>query len=146
MINQLKPLLLQIARLPSVDQHWIMRQLSKAELNTFKQYNGLKQLQEARRFRTLKPNDVCLPIQKATLLPDVCQQLALKPPLYAAIILEQGSYSWRTLFLDQFDADGTIQSLLENQVMDVKSVVKQAVFNEWEQSVSFESLLDEAHG
>jgi len=146
MTNQLKQILFNIARLPSVDQDWILRRLSNTELNTLNQYNGLKLLKEAQRFRLLKSEDACIPLKEAPMpLPDLCQQLALKAPLYAAIIIEQGAYPWREMFLEQFDVDGTIQGLLENQVLDVKPMVKQAVFSEWERSVSFDNLLDSAH-
>lgn len=147
MINQLKKILFNIARLPAEDQHWIVQHLSSIELKKLNQCCGLKLLKEAQRFRTLRSDDACLPLKKAPPpLPELCQHLALKAPLYAAIILEQGSYPWMAIFLKEFDIDGVIQALLENQVVDIKEVVKQAVFSEWERSVSFDSLLDETHG
>jgi len=147
MTKPLKQILFNIARLPSVDQHWILRRLSSAELKTLNQYHGLKLLEEAQRFRTLKSGDACIPLKESpSPLPVFCQQLAMKAPLYVAIIIEQGAYPWREIFLEQFDTDGAIRSLLDCQVLDVKPAVKQAVFSEWEGTVSFESLLDGTHG
>ena len=144
----LKQILFNIARLPSIDQNWIMRRLSGTELNTFKQYHGLELLQEAQHFRTLKAGDACLPLKESPKpLPELCQQLAMKAPLYAAIVIEQGSYAWSDLFLEQFDTNGTIRAALSNRVLDIKSGVKQAIFSEWERSVSFDSMLDDdVHG
>lgn len=147
MTNSLKQILFKVARLPSIDQHWILRRLSSTELNTLNQYHGLKLLKEAQRFRRLKPNDACLVLKEAVNpLPAWCQRLAQHAPLYAAIIIEQGSYPWSNVFLKQFDVDGRIQDVLEHQVLDIKPGVKQAIFSEWERSVSFEDLLDESHG
>lgn len=136
-----------MARLPSADQRWILRRLSKTEHQTLKRWNGLTLLRDAQRFRALKINDLHLPpAPTPTILPACCLELAAKTPLYAAIIIEQGNYSWAAQFLDECDPGGAIQAALENQVQDLKPIVKQAVCNEWEQSISFVSLLDDAHG
>ena len=141
MIKQLKQILINVARLPSSDQRWIVRQLSSNQLTTLKQWRGLELLQNAQRFRSLKPIQVDATPNP---LPAYCKLLATKAPLYAAIVLEQGSYPWRSLFLKRFDTDGAIQSLLANQVADIKPLVKQALLSEWENSLSFDMhLLEE---
>ena len=142
MIKQLKHILVSMARLPSVDQRWILKHLSRTEVNTLHRWNGLKLLQDAQRFRSLS-----IPLEAPPkTLPAICQKLALKAPLYAAIVINQGSYSWAELFLQKFDLDGIIQTMLDNQLLDIKPIVKQAVFNEWQQSLSFETILDANHG
>ena len=144
MIKQLKHLLINIARLSLQDQQWILQRLTPAQRITFKKWDGLKLLNDAQRFRTLRPYAVCSDVAKP--LPAYCQQLAAKPPLYAAIIMEQGSYPWKNLFLEQFDSTGAIQKLLHHEVTAIKPQVRAAVFNEWKQSLSFESHLDTLHG
>ena len=120
-----------------------LRHLSNAEVRTLTQWRGLKLLQDAQRFRTLMPGDVSLPLEAPPkALPAICQQLATKAPLYAAIVIEQGLYPWQEQFLERFDIEGVIQTTLENQVLDIKRVVKQAVFSEWERSFSFDNLLN----
>ena len=67
-------------------------------------------------------------------LPDYCQQLANKSPLYVAIVLEQAAYPWEDQFLDQFDSDGVIRNALANQVVDIKPLTRQRLFRDWEDS------------
>lgn len=144
MIKELKQILVNIASLRSNDQRWILRQLSNAEVRTLTKFRGLKLLQDAQRFRNMKADDFHLPAPKP--IPGIWQQLATKDPLYAAIVIEQGLYPWTEAFLKQFDTKGVIQAALENQVLDIKPIVKQAVFSEWERLVSFESLLETSNG
>ena len=145
--NGLKQILFKLARLPSSDQRWILHQLSSTERNTLMQFQGMKLLLEAQRFRTLKTCDLPRPVTPAqNVLPQFCQQLAVKTPLYVAIILEQAAYPWTMQFLEQFDPEGVIQHLLEHQVLDVKPVVKHRVWCEWEKAIGFERLLDDSHG
>ena len=144
MIKRLKHILVSIAHLPSSDQRWIIRQLTPDQLTTLDQWQGLTLLQDAQRFRSLKPKrfDMAPPAP----LPAYCEYLATQSPLYIAIILEQGLFSWRTIFLKRFDTNGIIQSLLDNQVVDIKPSVKQALLTEWGHSLSFEMHLESAHG
>ena len=140
MIKQLKQILMNVARLPSSDQRWVVRQLTAQQLTQLKQAEGLKLLHEAQRFRTLKPNQFETPPEP---LPVCCTILATKAPLYAAIVLDQSSSPWKSEFLKQFDQEGTIKSLLTNQVLDIKPLVKQALLKEWENSLSFDMHLSE---
>ncbi len=143
MSKSLKHIILDLARLSCLDQHWILQQLSVQERLTFKKHQGPTLLNDAQKFKPLKPMDVKLPkdTPKAC-LPILCDELALKSPLYIAIVIDMGAYSWVPLFLEQYDTQGSIQSSIEQQVPDIKFSVKQAVFNEWEASISFEALLD----
>lgn len=143
MIKQLKHILVNIARLPAVDQHWILQRLTPSQLLTLKKWQGLKLLNEAQRFRSLAAGDLTLEEERP--LPAFCQQLAIKLPLFTAIIIEQGAYSWGDLFLERFDSTGAIQLSLE-QAGKIKPKVKAALFHEWEQSLTFDAHLDAGHG
>ena len=145
-MNRLKQILLKIACLPLSDQRWVLHRLSAEQRVTLEQKHGLKLLQNAQRFRILKMKNLSLSLASPPPLPEYCQQLATKEPLYIAVVIEQGSYSWQSLFLQQFDKDGTIKSLLESHVPDLKPLVKQALFNEWQQSISFDAYLENKHG
>ena len=145
-MTKLKQIMLKIARLPSSDQRWILRKLSSDKQETLQQWQGLKLLQEARRFRKLKPKNPCIRLDAPPALPAYCQQLATKSPLYIAIVIEQGFYPWRALFLQQFDKNGLINTSLEQHVPDIKPLIKQALFSEWEIALSFESHLENGHG
>lgn len=145
-MSKLKQILLNIARLPSSDQRWVLRQLSGEQRVTLEQKHGLKLLQSAQRFRKLKTKNLFLPLASPQPLPAYCQQLATKAPLYIAVVIEQGSYPWQALFLQQFDKDGIIKSSLETHVPDIKRLVKEALFSEWENSISFDAYLENGHG
>ena len=136
-----KQILLNIARLPSLDQHWILRRLSNEQRVILERWQGLTLLQQAQGFRTLKTSRFIKPSDDSPPMPALCQQLATKSPLYAAIIIDQGLYPWSTLFLQQFDKDGVIKTCLDNHVRDIKPLVKQTLFSEWENAISFESYL-----
>lgn len=146
MLRQLKQVLLKIARLPAVDQRWILHQLSAEQRIALQNHQGLEILKAARRFRKLpqQPPEPLLATSEA--LPTYCQQLAGESPLYAAIVIEQGLFPWRSRFLSEFDIEGTIQSALNCQVPDIKSPVKQALFHEWEARLSFDGYLENQHG
>lgn len=140
MTKSLKPILLQIAQLPSKDQRWILHKLSDSQRNILKKWDGLNFLKNA---LNTKASDLKIAQE---LLPDYCRELMTKPPLYAAIVLEQGAYSWAPLFLEQFDTKLLLRTLTDNKVPDIKPSVKRAIFNEWMASLSFESHLDAHHG
>jgi hypothetical protein len=146
MSSQLKQILLKMVRLPLADQRWILRQLSNKQLQTFERWQGLQLLTAAKRYRKLNTKQLVLSDEPPQPLPDCCQQLANKAPLYVAIVLKLGDYPWETLFLQQFDTNNTIKKLLENQVPDIKLPVKQALFSDWESTLSFEEQLGNIHG
>ena len=146
MTKSLKQILFTIARLPSSDQRWIVHRLSTHERNALNRHRGLTLLQEAQRFRTLNAGDACLPMNpQEDPLPSHCNVLAQKSPLYVAIVLAESAYPWAKAFLKHADGNGLIQSLMDNQVLDIKPVVRQAVLFEWERietTACFEDFLD----
>ena len=159
MTKSLKHILFNIACLPSGDQRWILRHLSDVELKTLNHWQGLKLLQDAQRFRSLKaspssPERHSRHPERSEGSPSCgdlnsfrndMDLLATKAPLYVAIVIEQGGYEWTDLFLERFDMEGSIRNSLKHQVLDVKPRVKQAIFGEWERLNSFDNLLDDSH-
>lgn len=136
-----------MAQLPPADQRWILKQLSTKALEKLKAKQGLTLLKEAQRFRGLKTNKFVMPVDNfLPSLPDYCQQLATKSPLYIAIILEQGNYPWQAAFLKQFDNHHLISRALENHAPDIKLTIKQALCNEWDSLNTFEHYLSDKHG
>ena len=152
MISRLKQILLKMVRISSSDQRWILRQLTDDQLAKFKRYNGSDILESAKRFRNMDIKHLVMPTALQNPLPACCTQLAMKAPLYAAIILEQGSYPWQSDFLKQFDSDNLVSDMLENRVPDIKEAVKQALYSEWESTKDmddlqpFENYLEDVHG
>lgn len=148
MNRQLKHILARLARLSRRDQRWVLKRLSSRQLEIFEQWNGSKLLNDAQRFRGLK-ND-CIPIPaeplKTMRLPMYCEELSMRSPLFSAIILHHGRYSWRSLFLKEYDREGLIQAAIDNQVFNIKPMVQNLIVDEWAASMSFESHLDDAHG
>ncbi len=145
MISAFKQILLQISRLPARDQRWIVKQLSPAAQSRFSQKNGPALLKEAARFSAVAPQDSALPDEPCIALPAYANALAIRAPLYVAIVMEQGRYPWAGVFFNAFDTSGAIRSLMDNQVLDIKPQVKQAVLNAWEASLSFEQHLETSH-
>jgi hypothetical protein len=146
MTNNLKEILLKIVRLPKTDQGWIMSQLSKAQKTVFSQVQGEQHLQNARRFRKLK-NDAKLSPLKLPSVPLYHRLLANYCPLYIAIILEQGQFSWQEQFLELFDHNDNLKNLLNSHhLRALKITTKQALFKQWESSASFETHLERNHG
>ena len=145
MTSHLKPILLKIARLPEIDQRWIVKHLPEDARIKFTLCDGLTLLKEAKRYRLVTPNQV-KPIAKAPELPRCVSLLASKTPLYIALIIEQGNYSWKEAFLKKFDKEGLIVKQLEQEVHDIKPLSKQALFAEWQSNLAFEDLMESAHG
>lgn len=159
MTSQLKRILLKMIHLPSADQRWILRQLTAEQRDIFQRYHGFDLLEKAQRFRKLHLENTTTPESEP--LPGYCTLLAMKAPLYIAIILEQGSYPWQSLFLKQFDSEHRIAALLDTKVPDIKAAVKIELFNEWQSRIdfvitgpnsktenpySFEDHMESAHG
>jgi hypothetical protein len=150
-MTKLKQILLHIARLSSSDQRWILSQLSSAQHVTLERWQGLKHLEHARRFKTLKTKTLSTAIPQD--LPVYCKQLAIKAPLYIAIVIDQGLYPWQETFLEHYDRDGFIKMALTTHVPDIKPSVKLFLFNEWvaemsaaENAATFEEYLESGHG
>jgi hypothetical protein len=148
MTKQLHHLLTRITLLPPTDQRWIWKQLSSKQRISLKKYNGITQLREALGGLPLESPHLKRDSEIPASLPAFCTTLAMKEPLYTAIVIEQGKYPWQTLFLTQFDSQGEIRRLLHEEVLTMKRLVKQAIFKEWESSLTldFEHLLEDTYG
>lgn len=141
----LKPILLKIACLSRADQGWIIDKLSKTQSLLFNKVKGEQLLQSARRFRKLKYKDQPLLTAKPH-LPSYCQRLAKHSPLYIALVLEQGQFSWEKEFLTSVDCAEPIKNAALTQLKQIKPVSKMAVFNHWQNSLTFAAHLETAHG
>jgi hypothetical protein len=139
MNKNLKQILLKIAQLPQTDQCWINKHLSLKQQEIFNKLKGEKLLQKARRFSKLRTQN--LNSSFTIPLPNYCQHLANQPPLYVAIVLQQGNYHWQESFLQSFDSQGLISHLLKTELGDIKSSTKKMLFKHWENSLSFDSFL-----
>lgn len=145
MTKTLKPILLDIASLKRRDQQWILQQLSNESARKFTQKKGLQLLATARRFLGIKIPD-SLPKTSISSLPSYCQTLANKAPLYIAIILKQGDYPWTDDFLKQLDDSKAVSMALDSTILDIKPAVQTLVWQEWQQTLSFEHHLENDHG
>lgn len=141
MDKHFKHLILKIAALPLSDQGWLLNQLSTQQKNLFAQCNGSALLSEARRFAKL-PLPSPLPAPK---LPDFCQELKNQPPLYLAIILEQGKFDWEQYFLAEYQQQSH-SSLPMDKVQQIKRATKVAVFDQWQKTLHFAAHLEVQHG
>ena len=135
----LSQILLKISRLPAVDQRWILSKLSENQRKRLKNESGITWLQELQGLKTE-------PVIIEKKLPSCAYDLAIKPPLYSAIVLEQGDYSWEDDFLQEFDKEGAIQECLKFKAPALKLLTKQAVFQDWQTMRSFDSYLEKNHG
>ena len=132
-MTKFKSLLIKIASLPKSDQRWLLKQLSSEQQELFNQYQGRNLLKEARRFSQLP-----LPaIKESEVLPQLAQELKTYQPLFIAIILEQGQFAWKEeLCLDS----------LPHDLQHIKEASKQALFNQWQSTLSFSEQLEVEHG
>lgn len=149
MSNYLKQILLRMARLPSRDQDWIIRQLSKEQRLLLDKHQGMVWLNEAQRYKSLPeaaPAKHVAEEDEKNALPASALDLLVEAPLYVAIVLAQGDYPWQPLLLQTADNDGAIRNALVSQVPDLKHRVKTAVFEDWQQRLSFEHVLEGSHG
>ncbi len=142
MNKQFKQLMLRIAALPKRDQRWMLKQLNSQQAHAFAQYNGVHLLKNARRFAALP----CLeqPVVENASLPVFCHALLEQPPLYVALILEQGNFSWEQRFRTQYHELHPHQILPE--VLPQKVATKHALFNQWHSSLSFADQLEIDNG
>lgn len=131
MTKSLKHLLCNIAQLPTADVRWIMQQLPPQQMNTFKRLLGPDLLQKAKRFRKLTLKKSIVPTDNTILLPEFCKPLAMQDPLFIAIVLEQGAFSWEAPFLQAYDSKALIKTMLEREVPLIKTAVKEALFKSW---------------
>ncbi|MDR3501311.1 MAG: hypothetical protein P4L79_01850 [Legionella sp.] len=143
MNNDLKRIVLNLAKLKPADQRWVLKQLTPIQREQFERVQGHALLKEADKFRHLPwPK---LP-QKEVSLPEFCQRLSQEDPLYIAIILEQGQFSWEHMFLEACMQKQKIQEELTAQVHKLKSASKLYLFQQWQRQLSFSEQLEMPHG
>lgn len=145
MNSKLKRILLSVAKLPRSDRNWLLKQLSVAQLQQFKELDGYKLLKNARKFRKL-PDPQLPQCKESKQLPKMCQKLGEKDPFFIAIILEQGHFDWEHSFLETCLAKDKICDLRETQVTFLKPGVKSHIFQQWQTQFSFDEHLESAHG
>ncbi len=143
MNNELKKIVLNLAKLKPADQRWVLKQLTPIQREQFEQVQGHALLKEANKFRHL-PCPKLAP--KEFTLPEFCQKLSQEDPLYIAIILEQGQFSWEHRFLETCMQKQKIQEELTSQVQKLKSASKLYLFQQWRKQLSFSEQLEVPHG
>jgi hypothetical protein len=137
MTNSFKRILLKIAGLSEKNQCWLLEQLNPEQQKRFVQHRGLSLLDEARHFAHVVP-----PERASEPEPEVegnYPDLGVYSPLFVAIILEQGEFSWTERFLNQY------QHSLPNAT-HLKEATKQALFQEWQKTRSFAEQLEMSDG
>ena len=142
MNKSFKTLLLKIAALPLKDQKWVLSQLSPKQQQQFAQWQGNSLLSKARKFRYLS----CPQIPEITQLPALCQDLATQPPLYIALILEQGEFIWEASFLQSHAQEEQIRQLKQEAICLMKPATKKALFKQWRSQLNFTDQLEGHHG
>ncbi|CAM4395218.1 MAG: hypothetical protein LEGION0403_FIIPPAGN_00800 [Legionella sp.] len=143
MNNELKRIVLNLAKLNPADQRWVLKQLTPIQREQFASVQGHALLKEATKFRYI-PSPKLAP--KEFSLPEFCQQLSQEDPLYVAIILEQGQFAWKEMFLETCMQKQKIQEQLANQVQQLKSASKLYLFQQWQKQLSFSEQLEVPHG
>jgi hypothetical protein len=142
MNNEFKKILLSIAKLPRSDQQWLLKQLTTKQREQFTTLNGHSLLNNALKFRKLPVPERLHEMH----LPKVCNQLGLEDPLYIAIILEQGQFSWESLFLQTCVHQQQINEQLQFQVKKLKPATKNYLFQHWQEQLAFSDQLEISHG
>lgn len=141
MTNSFKRLLLKIAKLSRSDQAWILKQLKPEQKEQFKQLQGDKLLQSARRFSHLPETPDRLQTQQLNALPAFCHALSQHPALYIAMILKQGQFDWQHQFLASCEQN--IEELLQTNA--IKYATQLFVFKQWQTQLSFSEQLETSH-
>lgn len=141
--NEFKPLLLKIAALAAKDQRWLLKQLTPQHKGLFDKHKGEQLLNEARRF-------IHIPCPKPTTvscsLPSFAPELNAHPPLYVAILLEQGQFVWENEFLKGYFYQNEVSVLTTTTLRELKPATKAAVFAQWQKTLSFAEQLELDHG
>lgn len=145
MSNAFKRLLLRIAKLTRNDQKWLLAQLSPAQKQQFLTLKGDNLLDGARRFRSLSAQSIPQ-IQTPKELPHFCQTLEKQPPLFVAILLEQGQFDWQDRFLAQSKQKKDIDQLVNTTLKTLKPETKQRVLTLWQKQLGFSEHLENMDG
>jgi hypothetical protein len=144
MNNELKRIVFNLAKLKPVDQRWVLKRLTPIQREHFASVQGHVLLKEANKFRHLPCPE--LAPKKEFNLPEFCQKLSQEDPLYIAIILEQGQFTWEHMFLETCMQKQKIQEELATQVQQLKSASKLYLFQQWQRQLSFSEQLEVPHG
>lgn len=142
MNEQLKRLLVSLAKLRTKDQQWIIDQLSPEQQQQFVQRQGPELLQQAAKFKRLNTFQTPATHKAKIDLPGFCAKLAQHEPLFIAIILEQGCFSWQASFVSQYYCS----QLPTEQLQHIKQATKSHLFEHWQQQLSFQEQLEYKHG
>ncbi|MFC3909485.1 hypothetical protein ACFORL_10435 [Legionella dresdenensis] len=140
MAKSFKQLILNIARLNKGDQKWLINRLSPEQKAQFEALDGRQLLQQAKKFRQVEM-PANLPVTAVEPLPPYCNSLADNPPLFCAIILEQGNFPWIEHFLQAHDPEQAILDCLQTRIVAIKPDTKKALFAHWQKSNTFEQFL-----
>jgi hypothetical protein len=145
MSNVFKTLLLRIAKLTRNDQKWVLAQLSPEQKQQFAMLQGDNLLDCARRFRHI-PAESIPPLQKPKALPFFCQTLEKQPPLFVAILLEQGQFDWQEVFGAQSKQKNELEQVVKTTLKKLKPETKQRVLALWQKQVGFSEHLENMDG
>lgn len=145
MNKEFKKLLLKIAQLPLNDQNWILNQLSSDQQKQFVRQKGIILLEKARQFRQL-PDPLLPLVSNVPQLPELFEGLMQLEPLYIAIILDQGNFTWTQQFLERNEQAELIKRLTHEVLCFIKSATKARAFQHWQSQLSFKEQLEHLHG
>lgn len=128
----MKEILLKIARLPNTHQQWIIKQLSDNEYQLFQQLKGPELLKKAQQFRGLAIPEPRQSLEKKhQALPSYALELNKEPPLFTAIILHEGHFSWSDNFLNQAENAQTIREKRLKVLPYIKEKTRKALYHHW---------------
>lgn len=141
-----KQLLVKMAKLSTKDQQWIMAKLSAEQQQHFEHLQGHVLLQQAARFKGLEHMPSQTSDDTQVKLPIYCADLAKQDPLFIAIILEQGCFSWQSLFFEQYKQLHENWESMNESLYTIKSATKIHLFTHWQHQLSFQEQLECEHG
>ena len=145
MNKEFKTLLLKIAALSLKDQNWVLSQLPPRQQEQFTRRQGVSLLSKARQFRKV-PYTQLIQMPQTKQLPDFCKELKQQPPLFIAIILEQGRFEWEQPFLHNTEQRDEIKQLIDKTVRFIKPATKAYTFKQWQTQLSFIEQLENING
>jgi hypothetical protein len=145
MNKEFKTLLLKIARLPLVDQRWILNQLTPKQQEQFSCWQGESLLLKARQFRKVA-YDQANAVPQIKPLPDFCKELRQQAPLYIAILLDQGQFEWEQPFVQTIEQRNEIKQLMEETVPFIKPETKACIYKQWQAQLNFIDQLECLNG
>lgn len=140
-----KEILWNIAKLTPKHQAWLLAQLSPQYKQQFKQWQGYSLLEQAQKFRKL-PCPELPQVAVASVLPVAAKKLNQHGALYVAIILEQGQFSWESLFLATNRRAQEIEQLTNSILPQIKATTKNEVFKLWQTQLGFADQLESSNG